>query len=100
MSRRPRTKSYLIALILGLASVGKVMADAWEPLTGTKTLQDFVAGARAVITVQPGVTVVGTYNADGTATIDAWGETFERTWKVVGEDQVRSCGPGASWVRW
>jgi hypothetical protein len=34
------------------------------------------------------VTAVGQYNADGTAEIVAWGETFDRTWEVVGEDQV------------
>ena len=31
---------------------------------------------------------MGQYNADGTAQIAAWGETFDRTWEVVGEDQV------------
>jgi len=39
-------------------------------------------------TSAPGVTAVGKYNADGTAEIEAWNETFRRTWEVKGDDQV------------
>ena len=63
-------------------------ADNWQPLTGADTLQKFVSGATAEIELKPGVTAVGKYNADGTAEIEAWNETFRRTWSVKGEDQV------------
>lgn len=63
-------------------------ADNWQPLTGADTLQKFVSGATAEIELKPGVTVVGTYHADGTAEIEAWNETFRRTWFVKGDDQV------------
>ena len=63
-------------------------ADNWQPLTGADTLQKFVSGATAEIELKPGVTAVGKYNADGTAEIEAWNETFRRTWSVKGDDQV------------
>lgn len=63
-------------------------AANWQPLTGASVLQDFVSGATAEIELVPGVTAVGKYYADGTAEIEAWNETFERTWMVKGNDQV------------
>ena len=42
----------------------------------------------AEIELKPGVTASGEYYADGTARIEAWGETFLRTWQVSGDDQV------------
>ena len=33
--------------------------------------------------MKPGHVAMGQYRADGTATITAWGETYERTWEVV-----------------
>jgi hypothetical protein len=68
--------------------VSSTFADNWEPMTGADTLHEFVAGATAEIALTPEVTAVGTYNADGTAQIKAWNETFQRSWAVKGEDQV------------
>jgi hypothetical protein len=65
-----------------------VYADNWAPYDGAEILREFVSDAIVEINLRPGVTAVGDYRADGTATIDAWGETFERTWEVVGEDTV------------
>ena len=67
-------------------------------------MQKLVSGATAEIELKPGVTAVGKYNANGTAEIEAWNETFRRTWSVKGDDQVcysdaprdyASLGPGA-----
>jgi hypothetical protein len=74
--------------VLLLASLSPALADNWEPMTGADTLREFVAGATAEISLTPEVTAVGTYNADGTAQIKAWNETFQRKWAVKGEDQV------------
>ena len=63
-------------------------AENWQPLTGTERLQSFVSGATVEIQLAEGVTAVGTYRADGTAEIEAWNETFHRTWEVRGDDQV------------
>jgi hypothetical protein len=63
-------------------------ADNWQSLTGADTLQQFVSGVTAEIELRPGVIAIGKYNADGTAEIEAWNETFRRTWEVKGDDQV------------
>ncbi len=65
-----------------------VYADNWKSYAGAQTLREFVSDATAEIDLRPGVTAVGDYFADGTAKIEAWGETFERTWEIVGEDRV------------
>ena len=62
-------------------------ADNWESFSGAQTLQKFVSGARAEIELSSGEIVVGDYRADGTASVEAWGETFDRTWEIVGEDR-------------
>jgi hypothetical protein len=63
-------------------------ADNWQALEGADTLRSFVSGATAEIEVKPGVTAIGKYYADGTAEIEAWNETFRRTWSVEGDDHV------------
>ncbi len=79
----------LVALTLLITSAGAwVGADEWAPFEGAEQLRDLVAGATAEIELKPGHVAVGQYRADGTATITAWGETFERTWEVRGDDQV------------
>lgn len=63
-------------------------AEDWVAVTGRQALTDLVSGATAEIQVEPGRTAIGRYAADGTARIEAWGEVFERTWRVEGEDRV------------
>jgi len=86
-SRTGRVSSFVAALFASIASPVSV-ADNWQPLTGASNLQQLVSGTTARIELRPGVTAVGTYRADGTAEIEAWNETFPRTWAVRGEDQV------------
>ena len=79
----------VVTLMLLISSAGVCLhAGEWVPLEGADTLQDLVAGATAEIEMKPGHVAVGQYRADGTATITAWGETYERTWEVVGDDRV------------
>ena len=66
----------VLALIIVSMTPPLTYADNWQPLTGADTLQQFVSGATAEIELRPGVTAVGKYNADGTAEIEAWNETF------------------------
>jgi len=75
-------------LLISIAIFPQANADNWQPMTGADTLQQLVSGATAEIELQPGATAVGKYNADGTAEIEAWNETFQRTWMVKGDDQV------------
>jgi len=67
---------------------GPTYAANWANLSGVETLREFVSGARVEIDLMPGVIATGEYNADGSAKIEAWGETFRRTWEVRGDDQV------------
>ena len=81
-------KSVFTTLLITCVLSPQAIADNWQPLTGADTLQEFVSGATAEIELTPGVTAIGKYHADGTAEIEAWNETFRRTWSVKGEDQV------------
>ena len=69
---------------------GPTYAANWANLSGAETLRELVSGARAEIDLMPGVTATGDYNADSSAKIEAWGETFPRTWELRGDDQVCS----------
>ena len=82
----PRYSILFLAFSIWVAQ--PVHADNWTAFTGAEVLQEFVSDTSAEIELRPGETAVGQYNADGTAEIAAWGETFARTWEVVGEDQV------------
>jgi len=73
----------LVALVLLMSSAGVYLhAEEWAPFEGAEQLRELVAGATAEIEMKPGHVAVGQYRADGTATITAWGETYERTWEV------------------
>ncbi len=79
----------LLALVLLAMSTAKpAYADNWVSLSGADTLRELVTGTNAEIELKPDVTASGEYYADGTARIEAWGETFLRTWQVSGDDQV------------
>ena len=79
----------LLPLVLLAVSMAKpAYADNWVSLSGADTLRELVTGTNVEIELIPGVTASGEYYADGTATIEAWDETFLRTWQVSGDDQV------------
>jgi hypothetical protein len=80
--------SSLLAVAAGVFSVEAVHAATWSPVTGEEKLTKLVSGATAKIEINPDVTATGKYFADGTAKIEAWGETYDRTWRVKGDDQV------------
>jgi len=77
-----------LLLLVSIWVTRPAYADNWTEFTGAEVLREFVSDTSAEIELRPGVTALGQYNADGTAEILAWNETFYRTWKVVGEDQV------------
>jgi hypothetical protein len=47
-----------------------------------------VSNKTVEIEIRPGVIAIGEYYEDGTAKIEAWDETFLRTWEVRGDNQV------------
>jgi hypothetical protein len=74
--------------VTALIAHGWVSAEEWAPFEGADQLRDLVAGGTAEIELGHGKVAHGEYRTDGTATITAWGETFNRTWEVRGDDQV------------
>ncbi len=74
--------------LLAFLTAGPVYADNWVSLSGAETLRGLISGTTVEIELKPGVTANGEYFANGTAKIEAWGETFLRTWQVSSDDQV------------
>ena len=77
-----------LLLVLVAWAAQPAYADNWAEFTGAEVLREFGSDKSVEIELRPGVTALGQYNADGTAEIVAWGETFDRTWEVVGENQI------------
>ena len=92
MQRYWQTKSILPVTLRFLLLVCSLSAPAfaanWQPLVGEYTLRELISGATARIELRPGAYAVGQYNANGTASIQAWNSTFQRTWTVQGDDQI------------
>ncbi|MCX2983433.1 hypothetical protein EYC98_21445 [Halieaceae bacterium IMCC14734] len=83
-----RLKVATLSSLASLMAAGMVQAEDWTAVAGQENLTALISGATAEIEVKEGVLVIGKYLADGTAKISAWGETFDRTWAVKGDDQV------------
>ena len=82
------SRALLQLFLLAVSTPGPVYADNWVSISGAETLRELVSDITVEIELKPGVTANGEYYADGTAKIEAWGETFLRTWQVSGDDQV------------
>ena len=76
-----------VLLILSTGA-GSVLAQDWQPVTGAETLTSLFTGTVHEATLSEGVTATATYHADGTGQLKAWGDTFQRAWKVEGDDQA------------
>lgn len=79
---------FLCILLIVFLTATTAYADNWVAFSGAETLREFVAGASTEIDLRKGVVATGKYYKDGTARINAWGETYTRTWEVRGNDQV------------
>ncbi|TGD74874.1 hypothetical protein E4634_06690 [Mangrovimicrobium sediminis] len=82
-----RVVPILMSLLVAVAAP-RANAEQWIPVEGRETLQALVSGATARIDLGQGHSAVGHYAADGSASIEAWGEVFQRSWRVEGENQV------------
>jgi hypothetical protein len=76
-----------VCLALMLA-VTPVQAQDWQPVTGANELTRIFSDTVMKATLAGDNQAVATYNADGTGSLSAWGDTFPREWKVEGEDRV------------
>ncbi len=71
----------LFALLAVLASAPALAAD-WQPVTGRENLARVFTDTVMSATLPGDQTATARYNADGTGVLEAWGDTFERRWKV------------------
>ena len=83
-----RSNVVALSALVSLTAAGLAKAENWTAVAGKENLTALISGATAEIEVKEGVVVIGTYLADGTAKISAWGEVFDRTWVLKGDDQV------------
>ncbi len=87
-SRLAALASCFALVLLAVSTAKPAYADNWRGISGAVTLRELVTDMTVEIELKPGVTATGEYYANGTARIEAWGETFLRNWHVSGDDQV------------
>jgi hypothetical protein len=63
-------------------------AQTWEPVVGADKLREVFTDTIFERTLRVGSVATGRYNADGTGELTIVGETFEREWRIEGEDLV------------
>ena len=63
------------------------LAQNWQPVTGKENLSELVSDVVMAGTLKGDVKGIARYNADGTGTLEAWGETFKRTWTAT-DDRI------------
>ena len=87
-------------LLVFLMLTAVTHAQVWQPITGEAALREIVSDTQLEGTLKNDVTGLARYNADGTAVLEAWGGSFDRTWRI--EDDDRICvvaGSGGSCCR-
>ena len=77
----------LMAVFLAMLGPSATLAQDWQPYTGAEKLRALVSDTVLEGELRDGVKAVGRYNADGTGTLQAWGETFPRRW-TAREDRI------------
>lgn len=79
-------KHGFVATVIFLAA-GALHAETWEPVIGDD-LESLFSGTVQTADLGGGNKAVATYDADGTGQLEAWNDTFERSWKLDGSDLV------------
>jgi hypothetical protein len=75
----------LLALLFGASPA---CAQDWEPVTGAENLSALFSDTVMTATLKENVVATATYSSDGTGELEAWGDTFPRSWEVKGDSQV------------
>jgi len=66
----------------------QAQTEQWSSVTGAATLEQFMSGLKAERDLPGGKKQTAEYKPDGTGILHAWGDSFARTWKVKGDDQI------------
>ncbi len=64
------------------------LGDNWQPVTGQDALRSIFSDTVLRGSLPGENEAEARYNADGTGALSAWGDTFEREWKVEDDEQV------------
>jgi len=76
-------------LIIAASTVANAQTDdVWQPVKGADKLTDLFSNTVLTSELGGGSMAVARYDADGTGELKAWNDTFEREWKVDGDDLV------------
>ena len=75
-------------LLLALLVCFDAVADDWQVVTGQETLRETFSDTVMKGALPGENQAVAHYRADGTGTLTAWGDTFERQWKVENDEQI------------
>lgn len=79
----------LTAVALSMLTLpGWASEAAWSTLKGKGALTAFMSGLKVERKLPNGEISRGEYRADGTGTLYSWGEAFERTWRIEGDEQL------------
>lgn len=65
-----------------------VQAENWQPIKNPDQLKKLFSDTTMETTLKEDVKAIATYKRDGTGEIQAWGDTFKRTWDIRGKDQA------------
>ena len=77
--------SFLVILTLSCCSA---WAESWKPVTGTENIKGLFSDTKMTATLENGVTATASYNSDGSGELRAWGDAFERQWRVENDKNV------------
>ena len=65
-----------------------VQAQDWQPVDDPEVLRDLMSDRVMTATLKGDQKAVARYFSDGSGELEAWGETFRRSWEIKGNDQV------------
>jgi hypothetical protein len=81
MTRTFFAPSAAIALIIAVFPVS-VVAQTWQPVTDSAQLTELFSDTYFETSLTSKVQATSHYYADGTGKTDAWGVTYERSWRI------------------
>lgn len=77
-----------ISIVSIVLIAAPVRAQDWQPVTGADNIRAMFSDTTMSTTLAGGGRATAEYSADGTGTLRAWGDVFDRRWRVQGDDTV------------
>ena len=77
-----------VSLLYICFSVPHALAEQWQLVTGKDAISKVFSDRTMQANLSGKEQATAIYNADGSGQMTAWGQTFERQWKVEGDNKV------------